>query len=379
MQTIFQDVDTRLSLASSESGAYTFEAPVFEEVEFRTETNDFDLDKQDYLIRVSPTTKAIREAQQRLFDGYVSQPIDNPLSIELGFIEDAYNFWVNNYFSSEQQELLEAQKLILEDKMTVIKKQLVIDEADFSDFVKAQNDLKELNLNQLENSQVNKMFAFPVSLDESEYSFEDLITIDEIKAFVTLFDPATVEDPDRMISDDIKRANLQSELDLEEAEAKKILRFAEISYGGPHSDPFREKVSVGVGLRLPGDNGNRLKLQELRIKMDNIGTETLFVQDRLFLEVNRSRFEVLESIRLYEEQLEVRESMEAYNKELRDILTETNNTNPTYILDLNQQSIELQIDKVNSQKDVYNKYLDFLKESLLMAQIPLKNYLLSSN
>ncbi len=379
LQVIFEDVDTRLSSSTNQSGEYTFKAPIIEEYEFRTETNDFDLDKQDYLIRVSPTTKAIREAQQRLFEGYLSQPKDDPFSLELRFIEDAYEYWIDEYFSFELQDLLEEQKTVLDDKMSVIKKQLIIGDADFSDFVKAQNDLKDLNLNQLQNQQENKMYAFPSSLSGVEYTFEDLISVEEIKAFVTAFDPSSVEDPNRLVSDNLKRTELQNELDLEEAEAKQILRFAEISYGGPHSDPFREKVSVGVGLRLPWDGGNRLDLQELKIEMDNLETEALFDQDKLFLDVSRSRFEVLESIRVYEEQLSLREAMKESNRELKQILNETNSSNPTFILELNQQSIELEIDKINSAKDVYEEYLDFLEDSLLMTQMPLKNYLLSSN
>ncbi len=379
MQIVFEDIAERLPSTTNQSGEYTFKAPIIEEYEFRTETNDFDLDNQDYLIRVSPTTKAIREAQERIFEGYLAQPKDNPYSLELDFIEDAYNYWIDEYFSAELHDLLEQQKLILEDKMTVIKKQLIIQEADFSDFVKAQNDLKELNLNQLQNLQENKMYAFPISLNSAEYTFEDLISIEEIKSFVTSFDPSTVEDPDRLVRDNLKRTELQNELDLEEAEAKQILRFAEISYGGPHSDPFREKVSVGVGLRFPWDGGNRLDMEEIKIEMDNIENEAQFEQDKLFLEVSRSRFEVLESIRLYEEQLALRESMNEYNMELKQILNETNNSNPTFILELNQQSVKLQIDKINSQKDVYEEYLDFLEDSLLMTQMPLKNYLLASN
>lgn len=377
-QAVFEDIDQRVSSSTHQSGEYTFKAPIIEEYEFRTETNDFDLDRQDYLIRVSPTTKAIREAQQRLFDGYLSQPKDDPYSLELDFIEDAYEYWVEEYFTSELEGLLEEQKTILEDKMTVIKKQLVINEADFSDFVKAQNDLKDLNFNQLQNKQENKIYGFPVSLNGVDYLFDDLISIDELKAFVTAFDPSTVEDPERRISDNLKRTEIQNELDLEEAEAKQILRFAEISYGGPNSDPFREKVSVGVGLRFPWDGGNRLDLQELRIEMDNLETEAVFDQDRLFLEVSRSRFEVLESIRLYEEQLALRDAMNESNMELKNILTETNNSNPTFILELNQQSVELEIDRINSQKDVYEEYLDFLEDSLLMTQLPLKNYLLAT-
>ena len=55
MLTIFEDITTRSTSSSDSTHAISFKAPIIEEYEFRTETNDFDLDEQDYLIRVSPS------------------------------------------------------------------------------------------------------------------------------------------------------------------------------------------------------------------------------------------------------------------------------------------------------------------------------------
>ena len=379
MLAIFEDITTRSTSSSDSTHAISFKAPIIEEYEFRTETNDFDLDEQDYLIRVSPSTRKIRRAQHKVFEGYLSKPGVDFQSLQLDFLSDAYHYWIDHYISSSLESLYEEQEVVLEDMMTVVKRQLIFEETDFSDVVKVQTDQKELNLNKLKNSQNLQMYNLPAQFIGAEYQFEDIISVEQIKNFVTNFDPASVENPTKIASQNYKKLQVENELELEEAEAKRILRFAEISYSGPHGDPFREKVSLGVGLRLPWDGDNRLKMKELELELHNLKTEERIDGDLLFVKVSRARFDLLESIRHYEEQLALKESIEESNMELLASLKEANNNNPAYVLEFKNQLLELNIERIKPLRDIYEQYIKFLDDSLLLGQMPLKNYLSAFN
>jgi len=379
MLAIFENIEARSTTSSESGNSVSFKAPIIEEYEFRTETNDFDLDEQDYLIRVSPSTRAIRRAQHKLFEGYLAKPGGDIRSLQNEFLKDAYYYWVDHYISSSLESLYEEQEVVLGDLMTVVKRQLVFNETDFSDVVKVQTDQKQLNVDQLKNAQRLQMYNLPAQFVGADYQFDDIISVEGIKSFVTDFDPATVENPFEIAQQNYKKLSLENELELEEAEAKRILRFAEISYSGPHGDPFREKVSVGVGLRLPWDGDNRLKMKEIELELNNLETEEQFDSDRLFVKVSRARFELLESIRHYEEQLELKNSIEESNTELLASLKEANNNNPAYVLEFKQQLLKLNIDRIKPLEDIYDQYIQFLEDSLLISQMPLKNYLSALN
>lgn len=361
---------------SNPSSTNSFKSAYIKEAEFRTETKDFDLEDQSYRIRISPSTKAIRTAEEELFEGYTQEPRDEGQSIFYSRIESAYEFWIDQFMSNNQSTLYEDWKAVLEDKKKVTEKLLLVDNFDLSDYFEVDNEIKELHIKMMNASQRAEFYQNPFTASKVSYEFDDIISIDDIKSFVTSFNPASIENTlkdDEYLYDQIM---LEKELDLEIAESKQILKFAEISYGGPHNDPFREKVSLGVGLRLPWDGDSRLKQHELQYKLDNINFDKTIQVRELFVAASEEKYNLLHQISVHQELVKLRKEQAIKSEEFIQTIALTEGFNPLHALEIKEQSIKAKLELIDSLEGIYRSYISFLKRSELLYHSPYRNYLI---
>lgn len=353
-----------------------FKSAYIKEYEFRTETRDFDLDDQSYLIRVSPSTKAIRSAEENLFDTYTLQPRDQGQSIDYSRIEAAYKYWVDHFIASERSTLYEEWKAVLEDKRRVTEKLLLVDNFDLSDYFKVDNEIKDLHIKMINVREPATLYRNPFAGFHMSFRFDDIIDLETIKAFVSDFNPASIEttlDEDKYLYDQVI---LEKELDLEIAESKQILKFAELQYTGPHSDPFREKVSFGVGLRLPWDGDSRLKIHELQYKLDNINFDRTMEIKELFVSASEAKYKLLHDIKVHEELIKLREEQAKKSEDFIKVIAASEGFNPLHALEIKEQSIKSKIEIIDSLRDIYTSYISFLDRSQLLYHSPFRNYLI---
>lgn len=361
---------------SDESSNHSFKSAYIKDAEFRTETKDFDLGDQSYRIRVSPSTKAIRSAEEQLYEAYTQEPRDEGQTIFYSRLESAYEFWIDQFVVNSQSTLYEDWKAVLEDKKKVTEKLLLVDNFDLSDYFEVDNEIKELHIKTMSAGQRSELYQNPFTASEVSYEFDDMISIDDIKSFVTSFNPASIENTlkeEEYLYDQIM---LEKELDLEIAESRQILKFAEISYSGPHNDPFREKVSFGVGLRLPWDGDSRLKIHELQYKLDNINFDKTIQIRELFVAASEEKYKLLHQIRVHEELVKLREEQAAKSEEFIQTIALTEGFNPLHALEIKEQSIKAKLELIDSLEDIYRSYISFLKRSELLYHSPYRNYLI---
>jgi hypothetical protein len=68
---------------------------------------------------------------------------------------------------------------------------------------------------------------------------------------------------------------------LEASEKKRVFDFLQLKYSGPNSDPFQERVSLGLGFQLSNSGSKKLKMQELKLEQEalNLKSERV-IQDK---------------------------------------------------------------------------------------------------
>lgn len=371
------DVAQEIRAVSNRTGGQTsFKSAYIKEYEFRSETKDFTVGDQSYLIRVSPSTKAIRSAEEGLFETYTQEPRDEQVSLDYSRLQAAYSYWVDQFISAETSNLYEDWKAVLEDKRQVTEKLLLVDNFDLSDYFKVDNELKDLHIKMININQPADLYQNPFTGTQASYAFDDIIDIRDIKSFVAGFNPATIENTlneEKYLYDKVV---LQKELDLEIAESKQILKFAEIQYSGPHNDPFREKVSIGVGLRLPWDGDSRLKIHELQYKLDNIRLDKSSQIKEIFVEASRAKYKLLHEIKVHEELVKLREEQAKKSEAFIEVIAKTEGFNPLHALEIKEQAIKSKIEIIDSLRDIYRSYISFLEKSELLYHSPFRNYLI---
>jgi len=375
---IFEQFEADGTLVSSEAAnTNSFRSAKIEDLEFRTETKDFDFRQQDYVIRLSPSTKAIRKAEEELYLAYTSKPTDNTkLIIEYKFIEDAYHYWVNEYISNRKRELYTEWDHILKDKKSIVEKQLLENDFDMSDFFKVNSEMKDLALRKVSSVDNSTLYQSPFQASNVQFDFKDIITIQSIKSFANSFDPSqnstTLKDHEYSYEAYV----IQKELNLELAQSKQIFRFGQVAISGPNKDPFKENFSIGAAFRMPWDGGNRLKIYELRHKLEEISFTSDSELEEVLVSASRAKTKLLNLIRIHEEMEDLRDEQHLDSEKFIEVIARSQGFNPMHALEVKEESIKSRLESINSLQKIYESYINLLKDSQLMFKTPYTNYLL---
>ena len=380
---IFGQFESEGTLISSnknsdhQHSAEPFKAAKIEDLEVRTETNDFDFSKQEITVRVSPTSKAIRKAQEELYKAYTLEPNDQTrTALEYKVIEDAYAYWINEYITHEKQKLYKEWDLVLIDKKSIFEKQLLENDFDLTDYFKVNTEMKDLTLKKINNAEKSNLFQSPFQSSSVSFVFNDIISVDDIKSFANSYDPAQTSSSLKEEEYSYNKYLLQKELDLEIAESKQIMRFGQLSIGGLNRDPFRENFSIGAAFRMPWDNGNRLKIYELRHKLENVDFAASSELEEIFVSASRAKYDLLNLISKHEEMESLRQAQFEDSQKFIEVIANNQGFNPLHALDVKEQSIKSSIENLDSLRDIYESYLNMLKDSQIMFLAPYTNYLL---
>jgi len=364
-----------LSLPASATSEHSFKAPHIEGLEFRTETNDFDLSEQDYTFRISPTSKKIRKAQKDLYELYVNNP-ENPLLSTLNSeIETSYQSWIELYVTHERQALSEDLLDLMEEKKAVLEKMIILPDFKLKDFVDLQKEVAELDIDKVLLEQKQKAIATSYDLQYSSFSFIDLINVDEIESTIKSIDPNSLSQDDKEEIALYEKDLLQKELNLELAENQKIFEWGQLAYRGINGNPLKEVVSIGAAFRWPHDGNNRLKIEELKIKLNQIDGDRFIEDEKLSIATESAKAETLAKIETYRRIVNLRETQKIATQKIVSLLLKDQNVDPIDLLNIKEDELKEQIASLELLEGIYNSYINTLSVSRLMYKMPLNNYL----
>lgn len=361
------------------SSDFEFLKPFYiEKVQFRTQTDEFELDRQEYAVRIRPGNFKLPKLQRDLFNSYYQKSQLTQSQLKIGAIEQAYELWLNLYFNQQELELGKIETSFLNDKVKVYKKQLDIPNFNILRILETEDDLHRTELEILDAKirSGNQAGIIGQTLDISDVNVSsDLISIDKIKSIIAKSKTELVVNrfEENLLA--IEQSIIEKEIALENAESQNILDFVQLQYRGPHDDFFKEKVSVSVGINLPTKSSNKLKINEL--KLDAL-KETMDVENdanEIHAEVDIAYQRIVERITTYELIKTQNENSIMTNEVLMARYETSASTSPLTLLDI--QILRFRKDKrlYEAKKDIYEAYLEWLIISRKIFETPFKNYL----
>ncbi|SEQ05593.1 hypothetical protein [Neolewinella agarilytica] len=255
-------------LAAEKHSISSSRMPWIEEYELRTETRDFDIDRQEYTFRVSPSTGRKRRALTALYNHQERAPDFEAQESSCDDLADRYYQWLVLYLMDRELDILNRLKVVLDDRQLVLSRQAGNLDFDWSKLIGLRQDISdfELRLSRLKTVQarINK----ELGLKDPFFSFEGFISLSEIgEAFPGNFKKGL--DPKL----DYELATVAHELELEKAEQKQFFDFAQLKYQGPHTDELQERFSVGLAFQLPNSGDKKLKMRELELEVQSLRKE----------------------------------------------------------------------------------------------------------
>jgi hypothetical protein len=344
-------------------------------MEFRTESNQLDPERQDFALRVNPANPWELKRNNQYFQTYQEVlQLDRERELK-ELLKTRYEAIINWVYLEELKKLKEEEQTITQNLIRILEAQR------FSDFFNA-NDYVELKIDQVEkiveleelyfsvDNQRNHIESlFPTAKNQPlAWSFADLISIDAIGQLITEEQTSSSGE----VAYREKRINLaEAEWALEKSNIN--IGFVQAQYQQFRVEQDRSPWSIGLGVTLPFFNPNKGDMAKRKLEVMEAEGDLADAKDEQLAgqELMKARVQTL-TARYHN----IKKQMDSLNVDaLASTLQEIKESNPLVVMRLKRSLVKSKNSTARLRKEIYLAYVEFLWYSEKLQQQPLKNYL----
>lgn len=342
-----------------------------EKIEIRTETDEFELNRQEYTLRLTPSTPAIRKAQKNLIRLNTQEASLYVTELREELINILLDDFVEIYRLSKEQKLNQELQFILGDQEKVAKR--MIQQADFNPkkLLEIEEDLHKLQIEIFDQDlKLSRLLE-----NRSTPLFGELIEVSEIVAKISqLARRQNGLDSDEKYQ--LKQEILNTEMQAEKAEKSRIIDFVQARYQGPHDDVFNERFSIGLGIELPFSGSSKTKLEQIKLEKWKLEQEASMQLQLESMEVQRSAAELDMIMQKWDYSNKILQQSIVEFKQIEESSRESEWKSPELLLYKKAQQVERKMDLLALEVDIYKKYVNILQKMGLTADDSYMDYLL---
>jgi hypothetical protein len=348
--------------------------PIVESYEFRTESDEFVFDQQEYLIRIDLNSSDERKAYDRVLatDRAIYSLMQDEYISDI--IERDYRTLVDCYFDFAELEFVKDRLEMAKDKRTVLARLLSnADEVNINNWLSNQNDIISLVNDSLDLEQsLSSMKSLFFEDENIQLNFNDFISIEKLNEVVESY----LIDGGANISSKlaaIEEVKAKAEYALEEAETNKWLQYLQLRYQADNDLSFQKELSFSSSINIPTKATNKVKRNEAALevwdkKYDRIIEEEknnrVFNSNILKLNSLVVQYNTLKKI-IDDQKLD-----ETYNEFL-----ELGSVSPLVLLGILKNINRNESKQLDAKKKIYEVYLDLITNSPLIIKEPRINFL----
>jgi len=272
MQKVVQQVtyDENVEASQSYIGKRVKAVSNLDRLQFRTETDDWDISRQEYVFRSSFKSKAMVQAEKSLISAWGAELSAEQQEYAERQIRDVYRRLIDMYCGSQELGVVRRKLALLRDRKAV--KAVNIEngvEVDIVDVLELDAELYDLQMDSLAvTEEIASHQRYLSKYDETGAqvdftSWADVTSLRQ-KAEAALQD-GSVTTGLRLQEYDVNRKQL--ELTKEQAEADQVLDFMQLKYAGNDRTGIGNNFSVGFAMQLPTGHVNRTGISEAAIEL----------------------------------------------------------------------------------------------------------------
>ncbi len=356
---------------------YNYNLPFLKSVQFRTESRDLRLKRQEYALRVKPNSLWARSNQKKIYQRRIEEiQIQNKINFNKT-LKERYLQVVKYIFNDKLIGLYRDRKMHIEDKLRILSQSIYDTNFDVKDLIETEEELlsTQLKLSNLEEIKLNQQFFLKeegsFKNGNVEFKLEDLIGAKQI-CENAIDDPQDIEVLDVTLQK-LKLSTLESEMKFDVASTKQLLDYVQAKYGGKNSFLFDENFSISVGINLPffgNKRANKGSYYLERLSREGKLNESVLDakrDERMAFDVFKIAISNYESIMAQMEKSSVVSLLEVY-KNMEGV-------SPLILLKLRMLQHKKQIEAHKVENNLYVKYIEALASKEVLFQKPLLNYL----
>lgn len=354
-----------------------YEVPLFDRVEFRTETHDFELGKQEYAIRVSPNSFKERKYNKKYYQSSLRLNQIRKLEALNEALADRYEYIVNLIKNGKVISIKQQLKLLLEDRINVLTQTQNTINFDYEDLLDAEDDYHDVKLDIIDLERKTERLKFEISEflgleDDFELDTAGMVDVNFIEAYINTLDLKS-DSSNLQIAKGMENVTL-AEFDFKEerADQNNPLGFFQTSYENDQNDPFKNDIRLGFGIRLPIANSSQPRLNRLHLRQLDKESDLEIIKD----DVSKNKDQSIEELRvLLLKYNTTKQTIEEGNSEtsLRRYLS-IEGISPLILLKIQESIIKKETTLSNLEKKIFDEYVRLLRDSGKLVEQPLKNY-----
>ncbi len=345
-----------------------FKPSWIDEVQLRTQTDEFDFDRQQYTIRVRPSTGKVRKKQKDLFELYKRNSEFQLEDWKRDFVKSAYTACLTIYSTEQELDLQKKLLVLLNDQELVLQKLTQLPDFNVKELIDIQKDQYNLKID-IHKNESRFSTILPVG---QKIDLSNLISIDAIQQKIQ----ETFTTPSFALQEKaLEEQLIDAEIALEQAERKRYWDYLQFRYNGPHDDILKERLSIGLGFQIPTSSDGKLKVEKLLMEKESIGSEYLIDEKRRDIQIQRK----ITSIQLLlDERAFTQKLLQTFNQKSEELAKRASQqqiSNPLLLLYNKTNQLKQQLGLLDLEKDIYNEYLDLLELTGALYEVPFRNCL----
>lgn len=355
--------------------------PFVEQIGFRTETDRFELRRQEYLARINVNGLAEMRQQRRLLQAEQREE-ESRLRI---FLHEALleRYQALAVYQVVQRRLALQRELLLvyEDQVNVLQKMAAENAgADVADLIRAEYDRDELILDiaasESRLQQLRQVIDgyFAGAAGNWQLDTSGFIQTQEIARVVAQFPQTVLQHPEATEKQaDMDR--IDAEYALEKAQARQIPDFLQFRHHNRPEEGFNRAFSIGLGINLPYKGSARVKTSELKIEKNEAAQDLQVFLAGLNRQIAAGRQQI--GALAQRHQLVEKQWADSQARFTLDQAALLRDTGPLPLLEAREGQLKRQSTLLDIESEMLEHYLEILDNSGLLSDLPLINYLSS--
>jgi uncharacterized protein YhbP (UPF0306 family) len=376
LNTVNANIESKSDSVISLLNEYNYNIPLIKGVQFRTETKDLQLNRQEYTLRVKPNSLSSIKNQKRIYLNKIEKVrLENQLSFNKG-LEIRYLLIVDFIFNERLIKLNEIRKIQLKDKLKILGAKIYDTNFDVKDLIDTEENLQDLelkllNLKEIKSHLQNVISRYLNSREFVTFNVDDLIKPHQIVNLST--ENLFLDKRSDILLQEIELNLLESQMQYEKSKSNQILDYIQTKYGGRRSFLFDENFSIGIGINLPFFGNTKQKKGAYYFDKLNAEHKYEVLKNRIELKEVISNNEFKKAKLNY--QTHIKLTKESSISALLDTYKSMEGVSPLILLKLEILKLKKETETLKSQHELYKSYIKFLAVSETLFQKPYRNYL----
>lgn len=358
--------------------AQSYKLSFLEKADFQTETDRFDLQRQEYRVRTSFNGwEEMRSLKQQKAANVQKEQAERTVLFK-DVLYDRYALLVEYQFTQTALKMYRQMFNVFADKRDVLQKMAKLS-TDFNieDLIKAEDAAFDYQQKILQSEgtirNINQFLKRTFNTSDSlQLDTTDWVPLSKIRLLVSQL-PTTAEKNPVLTYQQAAIGVVQSNYNLEKSQTKKIIDYAQIRNSARNRDAIIREWSVGVGIAIPYRGSSKIELNKIAFKRLEAENKLKNLQTNFDLEI----FNVQQDLDLIFKEYDfvekqVNESQTLY---ALDHYANIQGSPPIVLLRMKELVLKRQSQLISLEQAAYQKYIKWLDLTGKLSETPLKNYL----